>query len=150
VNAFNRFFGCLIAIGWIALMAGAMVLIWNPGNSFQVTSSNLRLGWDIPTANSSEQTLATIVAVLLMLPAFILLLAEMSIRDRRADAAVISGEVQRRNRELEERNAALSRDLERERGRNQDAARRSEEASRRNSERRVETAGPRRWHLFGR
>jgi hypothetical protein len=142
MNAFNRLFVSLVAIGWIALMIGALVLIWNPGNALEVTSSNLRIGWDIPTANSSEQTLATIVAALLMLPAFMILMAEMSIRDRRADAAVIAGEMQRRNRELEDRNAALAKDLEKERERNADAVRRAAD--------RVEPSGPRRWHLFGR
>jgi len=142
MNAFNRLFVSLIAIGWVALMIGALVLIWNPGHAFEVTSSNLRLGWDIPTANSSEQTLATIIAALLMLPSLLILMAEMSIRDHRADAAVIAGEMQRRNSELEDRNASLVKQLETERGRNSDAARRAVD--------RVDTGGQRRWHLFGR
>jgi hypothetical protein len=142
MNAFNRLFVSLIAIGWIALMVGAMVLIWNQGNAFEVTSSNLRIGWDIPAANSSEQTLATLVAALLMLPALMILMAELSLRDRRADAAVIAGEVQRRNSELTDQNASLVKQLETERGRNADGARRAVD--------RVEPAGPRRWHLFGR
>ncbi len=142
MNTINRLFVSLIAIGWIALMVGALILIWNPGHAFQVTADHLRLGWDIPTANTSEQTLATIIAALLMLPALFVIIAEMTIRDRRNDAAVIAGEMQRRNRELEERNQSLARQLETERGRNAEAVRRSAD--------RVEPAGPRRWHLFGR
>jgi hypothetical protein len=61
MTAFNRAFVSLIAIGWCALLAAGLLLVWEPSRVVDVDGSDLRLAFDIFTETRAEQILATII-----------------------------------------------------------------------------------------
>jgi hypothetical protein len=167
VNAVNRLFVAILALAWIGLLGFIAYLVWNPGEFVEVSGSTLNARFEVLLDTTAEQTLASIVIGLLMLPAVMLLLMEATVRDRRAGNATAEAKLaQERNKRLEARVNDLERQLELERKRDGDTvsqvASREERVDthepRHDREERVETYEPRhdrvtasrRWHLFGR
>ena len=156
MNVINRLFVAILALAWIALMAGLMYLVWNPGEFVEVNGSALSGRFEVFTDTSSEQTLATIILALLMLPALLLLFMEATVRDRRArELSAEAREARDHNKRLEARIDELEDQLESERKRDADVVRRVADRDERvvvdEPEReRDRVTAPRRWHLFGR
>lgn len=154
MNAVNRLFVVLLSLAWIALMAGLVYLVWNPGEFIEVTGSTVRSRFEILLDTTSEQTLASIVLGLLMLPAVMLLFMEATVRDRRAADASAELKLERdRNRQLSSRIDGLEKELGRERKEDADTVRkvaeRDEQVGTYDADHgRVTPA--RKWHLFGR
>jgi hypothetical protein len=156
VNAVNRMFVALLSLAWIALMAGLVYLVWNPGEFIELNGSTVATRFEILLDTTAEQTLATIVLGLLMLPAVMLLFMEATIHDRRASDASAELKLERdRNRALSTRVNDLEKELGREHKEDAETVRRAAD----NTER-VEThdldrdrdrvTPARKWHVFGR
>jgi hypothetical protein len=154
VNAVNRMFIALLSLAWIALMAGLAYLVWNPGEFIEVNGSTVSSRFEILLDTTAEQTLASIVLGLLMLPAVMLLLMEATVHDRRSSDASAELKLERdRNKQLTSRMSDLEKQLESERKRDGEAVRRMADR-----DERVETypvgsdrvTPARKWHLFGR
>jgi uncharacterized protein YlxW (UPF0749 family) len=144
----------MLSLAWIALMAGLVYLVWNPGEFIEISGSTVKSRFEILLDTTSEQTLASIVLGLLMLPAVMLLFMEATVRDHRAADANAELKLERdRNRQLSSRIDGLEKELGRERKEDADTVRKVAER-----DEHVETydAGhgrvtpARKWHLFGR
>jgi len=81
MNTFNRMFIAVLAMAWIAALAGVLYLIWE-NRAITITSENLMLDFDIITSSRAEQILASLVIAALGVPALGLLLAEFLPRGR--------------------------------------------------------------------
>jgi len=81
MNLFNRMFIAVLAMAWIAALAGVLYLIWE-NQAITITSENLMLDFDIITSSRAEQILATLIVAALGVPALGLLLAEFLPRGR--------------------------------------------------------------------
>jgi hypothetical protein len=154
VNAVNRFFVAILALGWIALMGAIAYLVWNPGEFVEISGSTLNARFEVLLDTTAEQTLASIVIGLLMLPAVMLLLMEATVHDRRAGALSAEARTERdRSKQLESRVHDLEGQLDSERKRDaatvRTVAEREERAPVYEPEHSRVTAS-RRWHLFGR
>lgn len=154
MNAINRIFVAILALAWIALLGFIAYLVWNPGEFVEVSGSTVNARFDVLLETTAEQTLASIVIGLLMLPAVMLLLMEATVRDRRVGDATAEAKLAHdRNKRLEARVSELEKELESERKRDADTVRRVADR-----DERVDTYEPdrervtasRRWHLFGR
>lgn len=159
MNAVNRMFIALLSLAWIGLMAGLIYMVWNPGEFIEVTGSTANARFQFMFDETAEQTLATIVLALLMLPAVMLLFMEATVHDRRAANA--SAELNRereRNRALSSRVNELEKELGREHHEDaetvRDVADRHERVQtyevNRDEGRRDRVTASRKWHLFGR
>jgi len=81
MNTFNRMFIAVLAMAWIAALAGVLYLTWE-NRAITITSENLMLDFDIITSSRAEQILATLIVAALGVPALGLLLAEFLPRGR--------------------------------------------------------------------
>jgi len=81
MNLFNRMFIAVLAMAWIAALAGVLYLIWE-NRAITINSENLMLDFDIITSSRAEQILATLIVAALGIPALGLLLAEFLPRGR--------------------------------------------------------------------
>ncbi len=117
MNAFNRAFVGLLALGWVAALGAAVWLVWDQARVVDITSESVNLNFDIIANTQAEQILATIVAGTLMLPALMLLMFEMKPSRRRETAVQTAdeGDV----RKMQDRIDSLEKDLSEERGRNE-------------------------------
>jgi len=68
-------FIALLSLAWIALMAGLVYLVWNPGEFIEINGSTVATRFQVLLDTTAEQTLATIGLAALMLPAVILVVA---------------------------------------------------------------------------
>jgi len=143
-----------LSLAWIALMAGLVYLVWNPGQFIEVNGSTVSSHFQLLLNSTSEQTLASIVLGLLMLPAVMLLFMEATVRDTRAREASAELKLERdRNRQLSSRVSDLEKELGHERKEDADTVRRVADR-----DERIETydvdrgrvTPARKWHLFGR
>jgi hypothetical protein len=151
VNAVNRLFVTLLSLAWIALMAGLVYLVWNPGEFIEVNGSTLTSRFEILLNTTSEQTLASIVLGLLMLPAVMLLFMEATVRDTRAREVGAEARLERdRNKQLTSRVDELEKQLETERKRDADVVRRVADRDERVEVDHGRVTPARKWHLFGR
>lgn len=141
MNAFNRGFLALLALAWIAALAGIIWLIWDQSRVLDITSSSVSLNFDVIADTQAEKILATIVAVALMLPALLLFVLELK-PSRRSDAEVVRATDNNRG-EMQSRIDSLEKDLKEERSRN-------ESLRNRDRDERPATSGHRGWHLFPR
>lgn len=152
MNAINRMFIALLSLAWIALMAGLVYLVWNPGEFLEINGSTVSTRFEILVDTTAEQTLASIVLGLLMLPAVMLLFMEATVYDRAADTAQLKLE-RDRNRALSSRVNDLEKELGRERKADTEAVHREAGADDRvasGDTGRDRVAPARKWHLFGR
>ena len=71
MQLFNRLFASVIAVAWGVLLGWLVWVVWRPSQTATIDSSkvNFSLGFSLTT---SEQILATIVLVALMVPALLL------------------------------------------------------------------------------
>ena len=158
MNAINRMFIALLSLAWIALMAGLVYLVWNPGEFIEVNGSTAVARFQILLDTTAEQTLATIGLALLMLPAVMLLFMEATIHDRRASNAAAELKLERdRNRALSTRVNDLEKELGREHHEDAETVRDVADRHERvqtydvNHDRDRDRVTPaRKWHLFGR
>jgi hypothetical protein len=142
MNAFNRAFIALLALGWVAALGAAIWLVWDQGRLIEITSNSINLNFDIIADTQAEQILATIVAAALMLPALMLLMFEMK-PSRRRETAAYSNEAA--SRPAPARAETRDDDFTDERSRIDDARRRDNV-----DDRDERPGGSRRWHLFPR
>ncbi|MPZ49797.1 MAG: hypothetical protein GEU75_10980 [Dehalococcoidia bacterium] len=77
MNAFNRAIMSLLALAWIGVLAGILVLVWDEGLVVNFDQSYATLDFDVFANTQAEQILASIVLGALMLPALMLLLFEV-------------------------------------------------------------------------
>jgi hypothetical protein len=148
MNAINRIFVATLALAWLAVVGALIYLVWNPGEFIQVSGSTLSGRFEILTATTAEQTLATIILGLLMLPSMMLLIMEATVRDHRTADLGAEAKLERdRNKRLESRISDLEKQLEAERKHDAEAVRRMAD---RDVDRTERATPPRRWHLFGR
>ena len=110
MNAFNRVFLTMIALVWLAGLAGVLYLIWE-SRALSIDTENLVLNFEIVTASQAEQILATLIAAVLALPALALLLAEFRPRRGQARETVAARDYDR----LQERVDTLQQRLDTER-----------------------------------
>jgi hypothetical protein len=82
MRAFNRAFAILVAMLWIAAGAGILYLVWSPEDGINMDKSRMTAMLSFSLSNS-DQILATIILVAVMLPALALLLFEMKPSRRR-------------------------------------------------------------------
>jgi len=135
-------------------MAGLVYLVWNPGEFIEVSGSTLSSRFEILLDTTSEQTLASIVLGLLMLPAVMLLFMEATVHDTRAREVGAEARLEHdRNKQLTSRVNELEKQLETERKHDAETVRRVADRDERVEtynvdNRRVTPA--RKWHLFGR
>src|SRR5215207_8683026 len=147
-------FIALLSLAWIALMAGLVYMVWNPGEFIEINGSTVATRFEILLDTTAEQTLASIVLGLLMLPAVMLLLMEATVHDRRASDASAELKLERdRNKALSSRVSGLEKELGREHKEDAETVRRVADRNERVdtydvSRDRVTPA--RKWHLFGR
>jgi hypothetical protein len=139
MNAFNRGFMGLLALGWIAVLGAAIWLVWDQSRLFEIDTSAIKLNFDLIADTQAEKVLATIIAGALMLPALLLLGFEMK-PSRRRDTAVQTANGSD-DRKMQNRIDSLERDLANERARNDNVRDRGDKPV---------TTGNRRWHLFPR
>jgi hypothetical protein len=142
MNAFNRAFVALLALGWVAALGAGIWLVWDQARLIEIESSSINLNFDLIANTQAEQILATIIASVLMLPAVMLLLFEMK-PARRRDMVVQTaneGDV----RKMQSRISSLEKDLAEERARGDNE--RVRDADRGDAR----PSGSRRWHLFPR
>ncbi len=111
MNTFNRMFGSLIALAWGGVLAGCLLLVWDQNRAFSIDTIYLKSTFDIFAASRAEQILESIVIGALMLPAVILLGAEMLVHGGRRM------EGRQEQRALEQRVAIMQKQLEDERQR---------------------------------
>jgi hypothetical protein len=154
VNAVNRMFIALLSLAWIALMAGLVYLVWNPGEFIEINGSNVAAHFQVLFDTTAEQTLATIGLAALMLPAVMILFMEATVHDRRGADASAELKLERdRNRALSTRVNDLEKELGREHKEDsetvRDVADRSERVDTYDAGR-DRVAPARKWHLFGR
>jgi len=135
-------------------MAGLVYLVWNPGEFIEVNGSTVATRFQILLDTTAEQTLASIVLGLLMLPAVMLLLMEATVHDRRASDAGAELKLERdRNRALSSRVNELEKELGREHQEDAETVRRVADRNERvetYDADRHRTAPAHKWHLFGR
>ena len=154
MNAINRMFIALLSLAWIALMAGLVYLVWNPGEFIEINGSTVATRFQILLDTSAEQTLASIVLGVLMLPAVMLLFMEATVHDRRASDASAELKLERdRNKALSTRVSDLEKELGRERKDDAETVRRVADRDERVASydvSRDRVTPARKWHLFGR
>src|SRR5688572_19185694 len=125
VNAINRLFIATLSLAWIALMGFLVYLVWTPNEFIEVTNSSMNTRFELLLETTAEQTLATIVLGILMLPAVMLLIMEATVRDTRAREVGAEAKLERdRNKQLTSRIDELEKQLENERKRDADTVRR--------------------------
>ena len=142
MNAFNRAFVALLALGWVAALGAAIWLVWDQSRVIEISSSSVNLNFDIIANTQAEQILATIIAAALMLPAIMLLAFELK-PSRRHDM-VLETASESDVRKMQSRIGTLEQDLAEERARNDDARLTDADGKP------ARTNGSRRWHLFPR
>src|SRR5438046_8398929 len=76
MQTFNRLFSSLAALVWVAILAGLIFVVWREGQTLAYDSSSVHasIGLDL---SLSEQILATIVLLALMMQALALIGIEM-------------------------------------------------------------------------
>jgi hypothetical protein len=132
-------------------MAGLVYLVWNPGEFIEVSGSTVSSRFEILLDTTSEQTLASIILGLLMLPAVMLLFMEATVRDHRASDANAELKLERdRNRQLSSRVGDLEKELGHERKEDADVVRRVADRDERVEVDHGRVTPAHRWHLFGR
>ena len=155
MNTVNRMFIALLSLAWVALMAGLVYLVWNPGEFIEVTGQTVNARFQFMLDTTAEQTLASIVLGLLMLPAVMLLFMEATVHDRRASDAAAELKLERdRNRALSSRVNELEKELGREHKEDaetvRDVADSRERVQTYEVDRNNRVTPARKWHLFGR
>jgi uncharacterized protein YlxW (UPF0749 family) len=154
MNAVNRLFIAVLALAWVGLMGFLVYLVWTPGEFIEINNTSMNTRFELLFDTTAEQTLASIVLGVLMLPAVMLLFMEATVRDTRARDVGAEVKLERdRNKQLQSRIEELEKQLESERKRDADTVRRVADR-----DERVEThdandgrvTPARRWHLFGR
>src|SRR5205814_1788896 len=76
MQTFNRLFSSLAALVWVALLAGLVFIVWREGQTLAYDSSSIHASVGL-NLSLSEQILATIVLLALMMPALALIGIEM-------------------------------------------------------------------------
>ena len=112
MNAFNRVFVALLAIGWCAALGATLLLVWDTQRVVDITNSVMNLQFDVTLANESDRILATIgIGALMALGVF---LFAMQLVPRRSYSQRASRDEARLN-EMQHRMEALQHKIDNER-----------------------------------
>lgn len=105
MNAFNRVFVALLAIGWCVALGAALLLVWDTQRVVDITNSAMNLHFDVTLASQSDRVLATIgIGVLMALGVFLFamqLVPRRSYSDRAVRDEARLNEMQRRMETLQ-------------------------------------------------
>lgn len=109
MNVFNRVSMVLLSLTWCALLAAIVYLIWEPSRFVNIQWRDSSLVLTNIASTQAEQMLATIAAIFLMIPAVLLLAAELCLAGRGVGATprVPYRPMSRRNRQTREHGTSV-------------------------------------------
>jgi hypothetical protein len=85
MNTFNRTFVALLALAWLAALAGVLYLVWEQSRTIDIDTQNLVFNFDVIMSGRAEKILASLILMALAIPALGLLAAEFLPRRARGD-----------------------------------------------------------------